>query len=59
MAQTKAARKIELLRRLAECAVLSATDPEVAHVNADDLLLGYINDLDVTQAFEKVKRWYA
>lgn len=34
-------------------------DPESAHEQADDLLLEYINDPEVTAAFEAIKKWYA
>jgi hypothetical protein len=34
-------------------------DPEHAHVQADMLLLSYIDDADITQAFMAIKRWYA
>lgn len=33
--------------------------PEEAHAYADDLLLEYINDELVTDAFDKIKKWYA
>ena len=34
-------------------------DPEVAHGNADDFLLSYIDNADVTEAFSSVDKWYA
>jgi hypothetical protein len=35
------------------------TDVEVDHMNADELLLKYINDNDVTDAFNAIYKWYA
>jgi hypothetical protein len=32
---------------------------EQAHRDADAALLAYINDLEVTRAFEAIERWYA
>lgn len=34
-------------------------DPEAAHGNADDLLIEYINDLEVKDAFDEIEKWYA
>jgi len=34
-------------------------DAEIVHGMADKLLLEFINDPEVTEAFEKVGRWYA
>lgn len=34
-------------------------DPEAAHSNADELLLSYINDPDIRDAYSKIKKWYA
>jgi hypothetical protein len=34
-------------------------DYEVAHELADNLLLSFINDKDITQAFQKIERYYA
>ena len=34
-------------------------DYEVAHELADNLLLLFINDKDITQAFQKIERYYA
>jgi hypothetical protein len=51
--------KAELLEKLKACQVLSEDDEEVAHANADDLLLEFISDPEITVAFESIKRWYA
>jgi hypothetical protein len=34
-------------------------DPECDHVDADELLLAYINDPDVTKTFNDIEKWYA
>lgn len=34
-------------------------DVESAHCTADDLLIAYINDSDITGAYEGVPKWYA
>lgn len=34
-------------------------DPEIGHAKADEALLAFINDKDITAAFEAVPRWYA
>ncbi len=49
--------KEELLKKLRECE--NNGDTEVAHSDADDLLIGYINDKDITDAYENVSKWYA
>lgn len=35
------------------------SDPEVAHVKADNVLINLICDDRVTDAFDKVPKWYA
>lgn len=32
---------------------------EGQHIEADDLLLRYINDPEITAAFEAIAKWYA
>lgn len=34
-------------------------DTEVAHGRADTLLLGYINDPEITREYDKIEKWYA
>lgn len=48
--------KDELLARLKE---VKDYDHEAAHAEADLALLEYIDDEDITEAFEEVKTWYA
>lgn len=46
-----------LLIRLRE--LQKMTDPEANHGYADELLLKYINDREITQAYDSIKKWYA
>jgi len=48
--------KAELLRKLKD---LGEDDPEIGHKLADRLLLEYINDVDVSEAFDFISKWYA
>lgn len=34
-------------------------DPEIYHPKADQALLAYINDPEITEAYEAIERWYA
>ena len=43
------------LNRLAE----NNDFPEETHLEADNLLLNYIDDKDVTEAFYRIRKWYA
>ena len=47
----------ELLARLR--ALASARDAETAHGDADDALIEFIGDPDVTAAFAAIPKWYA
>lgn len=48
--------KDDLLERLDE---VKDYDQEAAHAEADLALLDFIDDEEITQAFEEVKSWYA
>ena len=48
--------KEDLIKTLNE---LTEADPELAHSEADELLIRYINDKDIEEAFEEVPKWYA
>lgn len=50
-------KKEKLIERLIE--IRKKYDPEYGHQEADDLLLGYINDDDISQAFNDIEKWYA
>ena len=47
----------ELLAALWELA--GEGDYERGHARADSLLLEFINDHDVTEAYDKIGKWYA
>lgn len=40
-------------------ALAADSDKEVAHIAADALLLAYVNDPEITAAFEAVGGWYS
>jgi hypothetical protein len=48
--------KQELIEKLGQ---LVDGDPEVVHGIAERLLLEYINDPAVTEAFDNVPKWYS
>ena len=50
----KKERTIKLLKSLQ-----SNNDTEIAHSEADDILLEYINDKDIEREYKKVPKWYA
>lgn len=49
----------ELLIKLLELARKVNFDPERDHKTADSLLLEYINDTEITSAFDEIEKWYA
>ena len=51
----KISRK-ELLERLAD---LQEADPELAHIEADEAIMNYINDKEVEEAFDLLEKWYS
>lgn len=51
--------KEELLQKLLDIAKEGRCDEENDHVDADKLLLQFINDESVTAAFDSIKKWYA
>lgn len=51
--------KDELLQALIMIKEGYGYDEEVAHVRADELLLKYIDDESISQAFENIDKWYA
>ena len=48
--------KSYLLKELKE---LTEADPELAHGEADELLINYINDAEIEKAFDEVPKWYS
>lgn len=49
------AELVSKLKKLSE----NSFDPENEHYDADMLLLAYIDDKEVTEAFKNITRWYA
>jgi hypothetical protein len=49
--------KAELIAKLKELA--KSHDEEHAHCEADGLLIDFIDDADVRQAYEAISKWYA
>jgi hypothetical protein len=49
--------KAQLLAQLKLCAETS--DTESGHSDADDALLAFINDKEITAAYNAVPKWYA
>lgn len=48
--------KKEAIRVLEE---LTEADPELAHGEADEVLIRLINDKDIEKAFDEVPKWYS
>jgi hypothetical protein len=51
-------RRAGLLEQLKTLVVRSKEDPETVHGEADDLLLEYINDEEISQLFGQIEKWY-
>lgn len=49
--------KEDLLSQLNELSELG--DIEMAHAEADELLLNYIDDREIESAFDKIEKWYS
>lgn len=47
-----------LLKELKELTFLEH-DPEMSHAEAEEHLLNYINDDEITKLFEEIPKWYA
>lgn len=47
------------LNKIAERQSLGDGDYEFHHAKADELLLDYINNEKVTEAFNKIEKWYS
>lgn len=48
---------IEALKGIVEKQV-EGKDPEADHINADKALIAFIDDVEVTELFEKITKWY-
>lgn len=55
--ETEGISKDDLLKELRE--LKSLGDVEEAHVEADELVLKYINDKEIEEAYEGVPKWYS
>lgn len=55
--QNKGISKEKLIEKLTELA--NNLDYEVAHSEADKLLIQYINDEDIANAYDKITKYYA
>lgn len=47
-----------LLKLLEQCAARSEDDPEIAHLEAELLLLKYINNPKVEEAYNRIVKFY-
>jgi Glu-tRNA(Gln) amidotransferase subunit E-like FAD-binding protein len=57
MMTDKQITKEELIKKLKELA--KDNDYEMAHIKADNLLLLYLNDEEIEEAYDSVGKWYA
>ena len=48
--------KLELIEKLKLC---NTDDSERDHIKADQLLLAYINDPEITEVFDAIEKWYS
>lgn len=54
----------ELIAKLKECSQYPSSieghyDVERGHIDADQALLAYINDPEITEAFDSLEKWYS
>ena len=49
----------ELKAGLTEIATRNGGDPESDHLQADSLLIDYINDPEVERLFDSINKWYS
>lgn len=50
---------LERLQSISEAQYSGRWDGEQDHIDADKLLLEYINDSEITKAFNHIHKWYA
>lgn len=48
--------KEDCIKKLKNC---DSNDYEVEHLKADEILLEYINDEEIEEAYNKIHKWYA
>ena len=55
--------KRKLLKDMENCVITSHDDPEVAHLNADNILLEILTKIggfdEIVKDFNDVEKWYA
>lgn len=56
---TEPQRRSGLLEQLRALVDKSKTDSENAHIEAEDLLLSYINDEEVSDVYGRIEKYYA
>ena len=56
---TEPTRRAGLIEQLKMAVVTSGHDTEQGHQEADDLLLAYINDEEISELYGQVKKYYA
>lgn len=49
--------KKELIEELKKC--IDSGDQEQQHARADGLLLRFIDDIEITEVYHKIEKWYA
>ena len=60
MAKTlKLNKLIQDLQQLADQSYVILADIEDIHAKADELLLNYINNKEVSSAFKRIYKWYS
>ena len=52
-------KKITLLRKLKYIKIKYCEDDEMAHIEADEALLKYIDDEKIKRAFKDIPKWYS
>lgn len=51
--------KQELLEKLDTIKHLNENNTEMAHIYADEALLDFIEDIEISKAYKAIKKWYA
>lgn len=51
--------KEDLLKRLNEINENYRYDPEICHQKCDSALLDFIDDEEISKAYDEVEKWYA
>ena len=57
--ETRTIDKKKLITELQKISRTENDDYEITHYKADKLLLQYINDEEITEAYENVGKWYS